>query len=57
MASTIWGWRYDALALIGAGSITTGAWLMWVPLGFLVGGIALVLWAWLGAAGAVRPDA
>lgn len=40
----------DGVALIGAGTAAYGAWLAWVPAGFLVGGAALVAAAFISNA-------
>jgi hypothetical protein len=36
------GWRPDALMAAGASSIAYGAWLMYEPAGFIVGGSLLL---------------
>ncbi len=40
----------DCIGLAGAGSVTYGAWLIYIPAGFIVGGIlAVVVAAFLAA--------
>jgi hypothetical protein len=38
-------WLLAGLLLVGSGLITTGAWLIYRPAGFIVGGILLIAWS------------
>ncbi len=40
----------DGVALLGAGTISYGAWLAWVPAGYMVGGAALIAAALIATA-------
>ena len=42
-------WVPDALLMAGASGIAYGAWLIYAPVGFIVGGALLMLAGWLGA--------
>ena len=39
-------WTFAALLAMSAGLVTAGCALAWVPLGFIVGGVLLAVWAW-----------
>ena len=41
----------DLVGLIGIGSVSYGAWLIYQPSAFIVGGVALVAWAALASKG------
>ena len=40
------GWRPDALMIAGAGGISYGAWLVYEPAGFIVGGLMAMAAGW-----------
>jgi len=42
----------DAAGLAGAGAVAYGAWLVYPPAGFMVGGGLLIAGAWLSGKGA-----
>ena len=41
----------DMVGLIGASAVSYGAWLIYQPSAFIVGGVALVAWAALASKG------
>lgn len=41
-AATAAAWRPDALMAAGAGGIAYGAWLVYAPAGYIVGGVLLL---------------
>lgn len=42
-------WTPDSLLLAGAGCVSYGAWLIYPPAGFIVGGLLLLVGGYLGA--------
>lgn len=49
LAATISGYAQDGAALLGAGLITHGAYLVYHPAGSIVGGLFLLAGAWIAA--------
>lgn len=47
VADALASWRPDALLIAGAGGIAYGAWLVYEPAGFIVGGVLVLLAGWL----------
>lgn len=45
------GWIYDAIALIGAGLVSGGAWMVYPPAGLIVAGCMLLALAAIGVRG------
>jgi hypothetical protein len=39
----------DVAGLIGAGSVTYGVWLVYHPAAFIIGGVMILIAAWLAA--------
>lgn len=46
-AEALAGWRPDALLIAGAGGVAYGAWLVYAPAGFIVGGLLAMAAGWL----------
>lgn len=46
-ADALVGWRPDALLIAGAGGVAYGAWLVYEPSGFIVGGLLVMVAGWL----------
>ena len=51
LAVLILGWAPDAVVAAGAGITAYGAWLVYLPAGFIVGGIAAMALGVLAAKG------
>lgn len=49
--TTLGGWVPDVLMAGGAGAVSYGASLVYLPAGFIVGGIFLLAAGWLSARG------
>lgn len=49
-------WTPDTLLLAGAGCVAYGAWLIYPPAGFIVGGLLLLVGGYLGASKAAAGD-
>lgn len=47
LASSCVGYRPDALMLAGAGAVAYGAWLIYSPAGWIIGGGFAMLVGWL----------
>jgi hypothetical protein len=45
-------WRPDAMLIAGAGCVSYGAWLVYAPAGFVVGGLLVMMAGWIDARGA-----
>jgi len=52
LAALAAGWVPDAVMLAGAGAISYGAGLIYVPAGWIVGGVFLLTVGWMAAKGA-----
>lgn len=48
-AAVIWGYRYDALTLGGAGVIALGVSYVYWPAGVIVAGLVVGLWGVIGS--------
>jgi len=49
-------WTPDTLLMAGAGCVSYGAWLIYPPAGFIVGGLLLLVGGYLGAGKAAAGD-
>jgi len=49
-------WTPDTLLMAGAGCVSYGAWLIYPPAGFIVGGLLLLVGGYLGASKAAAGD-
>lgn len=47
VASAARDWLPDALMVAGAGAVSSGAWLIYEPAGFIVGGAFLLGFGWI----------
>ncbi len=51
VADALSGWRPDALMIGGACGVSYGAWLVYPPAGFIVGGVLVLLAGWIDSRG------
>lgn len=51
-ASMVAGWAPDAMMLAGVASVSYGAWMVYEPAGFIVGGVLLLAGGWRSAGNA-----
>lgn len=49
-------WTPDTLLMAGAGCVSYGAWLIYPPAGFIVGGLLLLVGGYLSASTAAARD-
>jgi hypothetical protein len=51
VADALVGWRPDAFMFAGGASVAYGAWMIYPPAGFIVGGLLTLAAGWLDAKG------
>jgi hypothetical protein len=49
IADALVGWRPDAFMLAGGAAVAYGAWMIYQPAGFIVGGLLTLAAGWLDA--------